>query len=462
MIKIAKGSYSDVYKYNNLIYKDMTKIMDWDCHFIIESTCLSQLKNSKFNVKLNTGLWNVSGDQVCKGVYLERMSRSLFSIVETCSIDQMKSIIFQLLHSLLECNSRYIVHRDIKPDNILIDDNYNIKLCDFGLSAIQYTDLIPTLYPIQTIWYRAPEVLLNIGEYSKKIDIWSIGIVMIDLVLQQMGFLSYIDNINQVHDQMKQFIRHLGVPREGISNFWLNKKYNRFLKKYNIIDDSYEFKQLLSRKNLDKNGIDLLFKMLDFNPDTRISVEEAINHPFFTDLVKPEISTKLCDTPLISYDKNKWYDNKYRKYILKIINIFSEKLNRPYDITHICLILINYDILLTKKELKYKENDVSYLICIIYLVEQLLRHDWTPYNDFLRLFSNTESYMAKYNEIHILFQKTCAEVLTLLDFNLLYDNIGFYIKDNNILDKILLVLEDIQYVNIKPSVLLQNILNNST
>jgi len=95
---------------------------------------------------------------------------------------QIKFILYQILIGVCVMHQNQILHRDIKPDNILIDDEDIIKIADFGLSRIFYEPGRPYTPNVQTLWYRAPELLLGSRDYTMAIDMWSVGCIFYELV----------------------------------------------------------------------------------------------------------------------------------------------------------------------------------------------------------------------------------------------------------------------------------------
>ena len=101
---------------------------------------------------------------------------------EPPTIGKIKLIIKQLVFALDYFHSKMIFHRDLKPQNILIDANSNVKIADFGLARRFSPVSKPYSNIVQTLWYRAPEVLLGKTNYGKEIDIWSLGCIFAELL----------------------------------------------------------------------------------------------------------------------------------------------------------------------------------------------------------------------------------------------------------------------------------------
>ena len=93
------------------------------------------------------------------------------------NIDEItiKSIMLQVLRGVADCHCKRVLHRDMKPQNILLNDEGQVKIADFGLARAFQVPIRPYTHEVVTLWYRAPEILLNSAEYTTPVDIWSVG-----------------------------------------------------------------------------------------------------------------------------------------------------------------------------------------------------------------------------------------------------------------------------------------------
>uniref|UniRef100_A0A286Y005 Protein kinase domain-containing protein n=1 Tax=Cavia porcellus TaxID=10141 RepID=A0A286Y005_CAVPO len=167
-----------------------------------------------------------------------------------------------------------ILHRDLKPQNLLIDDKGTVKLADFGLARAFGIPIRVYTHEVVTLWYRSPEVLMGSAQYSTPVDIWSIGTIFAELATKKPLFHG-----DSEIDQLFRIFRALGTPNNEV---WPEVES---LQDYKNTFPKWKPGSLASHvKNLDENGLDLLSKMLAYDPAKRISGKMALNHPYFNDL----------------------------------------------------------------------------------------------------------------------------------------------------------------------------------
>lgn len=122
----------------------------------------------------------------------------------------MQYIIYQVLKSLKYMHSANMIHRDLKPSNVLLNSECHVKVCDFGLarSLDKRRDQQPLLTDyVATRWYRAPEILLGSHDYTKSVDMWSLGVVMAELLLGKTLFPG-----TSTLNQLKKIMEVTGKP----------------------------------------------------------------------------------------------------------------------------------------------------------------------------------------------------------------------------------------------------------
>ncbi|WPH02051.1 Hypothetical protein R9X50_00490600 [Acrodontium crateriforme] len=258
---------------------------------------------------VKTALMAAQKDEVYLNLVLEyvpetvyRASRHFNKLKTTMPILEVKLYIYQLFRSLAYIHSQGICHRDIKPQNLLLDPASGIlKLCDFGSAKI-LVENEPNVSYICSRYYRAPELIFGATNYTTKIDVWSTGCVMAELMLGQPLFPG-----ESGIDQLVEIIKVLGTPtRDQIRtmnpNYMEHKfpqiKPHPFNKVQLTANDSknYQADATFSQvfRKADPNAIDLISRLLEYTPTQRLSAIDAMVHPFFDELRDP--NTRLPDS----------------------------------------------------------------------------------------------------------------------------------------------------------------------
>uniref|UniRef100_A0A672YPF4 Mitogen-activated protein kinase n=1 Tax=Sphaeramia orbicularis TaxID=375764 RepID=A0A672YPF4_9TELE len=217
------------------------------------------------------------------------METDLYKLLKSqrLSNDHVCYFLYQILRGLKYIHSANVLHRDLKPSNLLINTTCDLKICDFGLARIadpehDHTGFL-TEY-VATRWYRAPEIMLNSKGYSKSIDIWSVGCILAEMLSNKPIFPGkhYLDQLNHI-------LGVLGSPCQEDLNCIINMKARNYLQ-------SLPEKPKIPWEKLfvkaDSKGIIIHFcnnksRMLTFNPIKRITVEEALAHPYLEQYYDP-------------------------------------------------------------------------------------------------------------------------------------------------------------------------------
>lgn len=214
-------------------------------------------------------------------------------------------------------HSAEIVHRDLKPSNILLNSDCIMKLADFGLARSvackeEGESVIVSDY-IATRWYRAPEILLGSQSYSKKVDMWSTGCILAEVLTEQVLFPGK-SSLNQ----MELVIEFLGWPKDS-DLFAMDIAYDNNViealskKKSRSVSDYF--------KGCDAEAVDLVRKLLTYHPEKRISVDEALQHPYFAQFHNP-LNEMVCQRKIVLPidDNQKLSLKQYRDAIYECIN----------------------------------------------------------------------------------------------------------------------------------------------
>lgn len=181
---------------------------------------------------------------------------------------------FQIINGLNYCHSRRIIHRDLKPQNILIDKKGNLKLADFGLARAFGIPIKTLTHEIETLWYRAPEVLLGQKQYSLGVDIWAVGCIFAELIEKRPMF-----NGDSEIDQIFKIFQFHGTPTPSEwPNVYKLPDFKHTFPKWRAVAPETYF------KNFEPKALDLCMRMLALDPAKRISMKEAMKHPYFEDV----------------------------------------------------------------------------------------------------------------------------------------------------------------------------------
>ncbi|CAM9476144.1 unnamed protein product [Pylaiella littoralis] len=190
--------------------------------------------------------------------------------------EHVQYFLYQILRALKYMHSSNVLHRDLKPSNLLLNSNCDLKVCDLGLARDIESGCRELTEYVVTRWYRAPEIMLACQEYSKAIDVWSVGCIFAELMLRRPFFPgdNYIDQLTIICDK-------LGKPREDELGFVSTEKARRFIMKLSATNPPCLRDQFPPTAS--DEALDLLSKMLEFSPERRISVEDALEHTFMQD-----------------------------------------------------------------------------------------------------------------------------------------------------------------------------------
>eukprot|EP00831_Metopus_contortus_P025719 TRINITY_DN2208_c0_g3_i1.p1 TRINITY_DN2208_c0_g3~~TRINITY_DN2208_c0_g3_i1.p1 ORF type:complete len:315 (-),score=65.47 TRINITY_DN2208_c0_g3_i1:68-1012(-) len=232
-------------------------------------------------------------------------------------VPTIKSFLYQLVRGIAFCHQHKVLHRDLKPQNLLIDKNNVMKLADFGLArgfgvpVKNYTDEVVTL------WYRPPDVLMGSKTYSTSVDIWSIGCIFAEMVTKKPLFPGQSND-----DQLLKIFKIRGTP---VLEEWPSVKE---LPQYKADFPKFSPQPLIKCvPTLDPKGLDLLEKLLQCDPNKRITAKDALQHPYFADV--PEAVKTMKQQPLISnihhLQKKKKKKKKKKKNQLKKKHLKKKK-----------------------------------------------------------------------------------------------------------------------------------------
>ena len=283
--KIGRGRYSEVYsgieKYTN--EKVVIKILKPINKNKIkrEAVILQYLNKCPNSVHLLDITKGESIDIYCL-IYNNISGHDLKLVYKNIAPEDMKLYIYKILQCLSFCHSKKIMHRDIKSGNIVVNTiTKELNVIDWGLSEY-YISNYKYNTRVGTRFYKAPELLLDYKKYDYAIDIWSAGCVLASLLFQKDFFFKGSDLNNQIIKiaevfGYKEFEKFYNKYQNDIR---INKKVMEQIKNF----EKKEWKSFVNENNIylvNDDVIDLLDKMLKFDPSERIKAKDAINHPYF-------------------------------------------------------------------------------------------------------------------------------------------------------------------------------------
>lgn len=181
----------------------------------------------------------------------------------------VRCYMWQLLQGLAYCHARRILHRDLKLQNLLVDRYGAIKLADFGLARSICLPIRTYTHEVVTLWYRSPELILKATHYGPSVDIWSLGCIFAEMLTNRTLFPG-----DSEIDQLYRIFRTLGTPDETTwPGFRQMPEYRNFSKfKGRGLEDYIGAS--------DSMAIDLLKNFLTYDPTTRISAKQALEHVY--------------------------------------------------------------------------------------------------------------------------------------------------------------------------------------
>jgi cyclin-dependent kinase 7 len=202
------------------------------------------------------------------------------------SLADIKQHMSTLLRAIEACHDRWILHRDLKPDNLLFMKDGTMKLADFGLARCYGTPKQKLSPQAITLWYKPPELLLGAYEYSSAVDMWSVGCIFAQLLLRR----PFLQGKNSDISQLDTIFTVFGTPNE---TNWPDHKALPLCTRGLLWDDvpAIPFDEIFTAAP--KDAISLLRSILALDPNMRFTADQSLNHPYFTNDPPPTPKERL-------------------------------------------------------------------------------------------------------------------------------------------------------------------------
>lgn len=309
--QVGEGTYGKVYKAKNTITEEFVALKKLRLESEREGFPITAMREIKllqsFDHTNIVGLLEMMVEHNQVYMALDYMDHDLAGILahpdlklEEC---HRKFLFKQLMEGIHYLHRKRVIHRDIKGSNILLDNNGVLKIADFGLArTMKFLNTGETpdyTNRVITIWYRPPELLLGATDYGREVDIWGVGCLLVELYSKVATFQG-TEEVSQLY----KIFDLMGTPTidswpniENLPWFEMLKpkinKTSRFEK---------EYKQMMSLQSFD-----LAEKLLTLNPHHRLTAEEALSHPYFTDDPQP------APIEFLKSVKGEWHEFETKK-----------------------------------------------------------------------------------------------------------------------------------------------------
>uniref|UniRef100_A0A8C5H437 cyclin-dependent kinase n=1 Tax=Gouania willdenowi TaxID=441366 RepID=A0A8C5H437_GOUWI len=287
--KLGEGTYATVFKGRSKLTDNLVALKEIrleheegaPCTAIREVSLLKDLKHANI-----VTLHDIIHTDKCLTLVFEYLEKDLKQYMDDCgsimSVNNVKIFLFQLLRGLAYCHRRKVLHRDLKPQNLLINEKGELKLADFGLARAKSVPTKTYSNEVVTLWYRPPDVLLGSTEYSTPIDMWGVGCIFYEMITGRPLFPG-----STVEDELHLIFRILGTPTEAT---WPGITTSEEFKTYNF--PLYHPEPLVNHAPRYPQ-----FKCICFEAKKRVSAEDALRHSYFSSFGE-QVQT-LADTASI-------------------------------------------------------------------------------------------------------------------------------------------------------------------
>ncbi|XP_004599698.2 mitogen-activated protein kinase 7 [Ochotona princeps] len=261
-----------------------------------------------------------------KSVYvvLDLMESDLHQIIHSSqplTLEHVRYFLYQLLRGLKYMHSAQVIHRDLKPSNLLVNENCELKIGDFGMARGLCTSPAEHQYfmteYVATRWYRAPELMLSLHEYTQAIDLWSVGCIFGEMLARRQLF----PGKNYVH-QLQLIMTVLGTPSPAVIQAVGAERVRAYIQ-------SLPPRQPVPWETVypgaDRQALSLLGRMLRFEPSARISAAAALRHPFLAKYHDPDDEPDCAPPFDFAFDREALTRERIKEAIVAEIEDFHAR-----------------------------------------------------------------------------------------------------------------------------------------
>jgi renal tumor antigen len=296
--KLGEGSFAEVFKvktdHGNQFYAVKRLKKRYNCvedvHKLPEVIALQQLQGHPNVITLVDLIYDSKNGYVA--MVFELMDCNVFELLpeDKAPFDERTSLMlsYQLLSAIAFMHSKHLFHRDVKPENCMVmRDTMLLKLADFG-STRGLSSSAPYTEYVSTRWYRAPECILTSGSYGPEVDQWAVGCMIYEFLTARPLFPGKceVDQIRRIHQM-------LGTPATDLlAQFSRNPNTQIGLRFVQC--PPRDFRTILPG-NVSDEAVDLILRLLTYNPHDRISAADALRHPAFAEIRESEQQWKRTD-----------------------------------------------------------------------------------------------------------------------------------------------------------------------
>ncbi|KAL3982276.1 Cyclin-dependent kinase 16 [Acanthocheilonema viteae] len=292
--KLGEGTYATVYKGRSRLTEKFVALKEIrleleegaPCTAIREVSILRDLRHANI-----VTLHDIIHTERILTLVFEYVDRDLKQYLDDCqdvmSMRNVRLFLVQLLRGLNYCHQRRVLHRDLKPQNLLINEKGELKLADFGLARAKSIPTKTYSNEVVTLWYRPPDVLLGSTDYSTHIDMWGVGCILFEMITGCALFPG-----SAVEEQLLLIFHMLGTPSLSSHPQMCNSATFRLCRFPHYRPNSLQ----ITCPRIDQHANDLLHRLLQYEGRKRLSAADALQHPFLQCLPKAIFELSDCES----------------------------------------------------------------------------------------------------------------------------------------------------------------------